>query len=329
LDKLYAEAAELETLYGLLVIVNGHLIAEGYFNEGSIDQVSGRQSSTKSFTSALVGIALDRGCLQSVDQKMIDFFPEFADEIIDPRKEQITIEHLLQMRGGYPDEEMTSNYFEIMFFHDNWDFVPHLVDFPLSSDPGTEFHYSNLTSHLLGVIVTRACGQDLESYARQHLFLPMNADLYGWQVDDGGNTTGAMDALERALALAEPGGFIRIFVDEGPPMAHLLHEAAARGIAPEYTRRLLAAFPVTTTEVPEPANPQLAESDLIEPLSERELEVLALLAEGLTNREIASRLFLALNTVKAHTGNIYGKLNVHSRTQAIARAQALGLLPPK
>ena len=63
---------------------------------------------------------------------------------------------MLQMRGGYPDEEMTSNLFEIMFFQNNWDFVPHLIDFPLASDPGTEFHYSNLTSHLLGVIVTEA-----------------------------------------------------------------------------------------------------------------------------------------------------------------------------
>jgi len=135
LAKLYYEAAEMETLYGLLVIKNGYLIGEKYFNEASIDHVSGRASSTKSFTSALVGIALEQGYLQSLDQKMLDFFPEFTEEIQDPRKEQITIRHLLQMRGGYPDEEMTSNYFEIMFFHGNWKFVPHLVDFPLSSDP--------------------------------------------------------------------------------------------------------------------------------------------------------------------------------------------------
>ena len=79
LSKLYHEASELETLYGLLVIRNGVLIAEKYFNEASIDQVSGRTSATKSFTSALVGIALDQGCLQSVDQRMMDFFPEYAD----------------------------------------------------------------------------------------------------------------------------------------------------------------------------------------------------------------------------------------------------------
>ena len=82
-DKLYYNAAELETLYGLLVVKNGRLIAEDYFNEGSIDELFDRASATKSFTSALVGIALEEGCLTSVNQKMIDFFPEFANQISD------------------------------------------------------------------------------------------------------------------------------------------------------------------------------------------------------------------------------------------------------
>jgi LuxR family maltose regulon positive regulatory protein len=142
-----------------------------------------------------------------------------------------------------------------------------------------------------------------------------------------GDTPRAMAALERALTLAEPEGFIRIFVDEGPPMARLLYEAAARGVAPDYVRRLLAAFPVAESEQAHPSTTQAPKPDLIEPLSERELEVLQLIAEGLTNQEIASRLFLALNTVKAHTRNIYGKLGVHNRTQAVARARALGILP--
>ncbi len=142
-----------------------------------------------------------------------------------------------------------------------------------------------------------------------------------------GDTTRAMDALERVLTLAEPEGFIRIFVDEGPPMARLLYEALARGIAPEYTRRLLAAFPMPEPEQAGPPNKQAPESDLLEPLSDRELEVLQLIAEGLTNPEIASRLFLSLHTVKTHARNIYGKLGAHNRTQAVARARALGILP--
>jgi LuxR family maltose regulon positive regulatory protein len=143
----------------------------------------------------------------------------------------------------------------------------------------------------------------------------------------GGDVDQAITVLERAFNLADPGGFIRIFVDEGPPMAHLLYEAATRGIAPDYVRRLLAAFPDVEPEKIAPSSTQIPKSDLIEPLSEREIQVLQLIAEGLTNREVASRLFLAVNTVKAHAGNIYGKLGVHSRTQAVAKARTLGLLP--
>ena len=155
-----------------------------------------------------------------------------------------------------------------------------------------------------------------------------------------GDTDQALIALERALSLAEPEGYVRLFVDEGPPMARLLlrlcsgqvHEATARGIAPDYARRLLAVFEAETKDE-EPAlrrPPSVSRGEaegLVEPLSERELEVLGLIAEGLTNQEIASRLFLALNTVKVHTRNIYGKLGVNSRTQAVAKARTLGILP--
>ena len=143
----------------------------------------------------------------------------------------------------------------------------------------------------------------------------------------GGDTTQAMVTLEKALTLAEPGGFIRVFVDEGPPMARLLYKALSHEIAPDYVRRLLGAFPVAEPEQPDPSISQAPESAMIEPLSERELEVLQLLAEGLTNPEIASRLFVSLNTIKAHCRNIYGKLGVHNRTKAVGRARALGILP--
>ena len=133
----------------------------------------------------------------------------------------------------------------------------------------------------------------------------------------------ALTTLERALSLAEPGGFVRVFVDEGPPMAPLLYQAAARGIAPEYAGKLLAAFP----DAEPAAKPRQPQVEMIEPLSEREIEVLQLIAEGLSNREIAQKLFLSVNTVKVHTYNIYSKLSVHSRTQAVAQARALGILP--
>ncbi|MFA9405942.1 MAG: serine hydrolase domain-containing protein, partial [Anaerolineales bacterium] len=180
--ELYLNAAELETLYGLLVIKNGHLIAEGYFNEGSVEQKAFMASATKSFTSALVGIALDQGCLSSVDQKMIDFFPEFTDQIKDPRKKQITIRDLLQMRSGYVWEERMPPYMDELFASRGY-MLPLIVEFPLTSDPGTEFGYSNLTSHLLGVIVARGCDTDLKSFAQEHLFSPIDAEVGDWSQD--------------------------------------------------------------------------------------------------------------------------------------------------
>jgi LuxR family maltose regulon positive regulatory protein len=139
----------------------------------------------------------------------------------------------------------------------------------------------------------------------------------------------AAQLLGDALELAEPGGFIRIFVDEGAPMARLLYETAARGIAPGYTARLLAAFEAEEQRSEDGSHPSPAPpaQPLTESLSRRELEVLRLIAQGLSNREIGERLFLAVDTVKGHNRRIFGKLMVQRRTEAVAKARSLGILP--
>jgi LuxR family maltose regulon positive regulatory protein len=141
-----------------------------------------------------------------------------------------------------------------------------------------------------------------------------------------GDIPRALVSLEHALTLAEPEGFIRIFVDEGPLMARLLYEALSRGIAPDFVRQLLGAFPLDESEQVTSTKSKVDQSELIEPLSDREIEVLQLIAEGLTSREIAARLYLSPNTVKVHTRNIYGKLGVNNRTQALAKGRELGIL---
>jgi CubicO group peptidase (beta-lactamase class C family) len=203
--QLYLDATGLSTLYGLLVIKDGQLIAEGYFSEGAVDQLSGRQSVTKSYTSALVGIALDQGYLSSVDQKMLEFFPELAGQITDPRKEQITIRDLLQMRAGYPDEDYSPTHFDALFLSDDWHWLPHIDDFPLVNDPGTAFGYSNLTSHLLAVIVARAVDSNLESYGQENLFAPIHAQLGDWSRDADGYNFGCFEIYFTARDMAKFG----------------------------------------------------------------------------------------------------------------------------
>jgi LuxR family maltose regulon positive regulatory protein len=140
-----------------------------------------------------------------------------------------------------------------------------------------------------------------------------------------GDKDKAVQVLAEALALAEPGGYIRIFLDEGALMAQLLLEAASRGIKPDYVARLLAAFDAGKRKSEE--KPDLPpHQTLIEPLSQRELEILKLIAQGLSNREIGERLFLALDTIKGHNRKIFDKLQVQSRTEAIVRAHELDLL---
>jgi LuxR family maltose regulon positive regulatory protein len=142
----------------------------------------------------------------------------------------------------------------------------------------------------------------------------------------GEHTEKAMERLEQALTLGEAEGYIQIFVDEGPQMARLLYEILSRGTASDYVQQLLTAFPDTEPEQTDLRQTKIAETDWIEPLSERELEVLRLLAAGLSRHEIAEQLVLSLNTVKTHARNIYGKLGVNKQMRAVAKARALGIL---
>jgi LuxR family transcriptional regulator, maltose regulon positive regulatory protein len=138
-----------------------------------------------------------------------------------------------------------------------------------------------------------------------------------------GDIPTALLPLQRALELAEPEGCVRVFLDEGKSIIQLLREASARKIMPAYTNKLLAAFQAEQQKSKD--KPELPKP-LRDPLSQRELEVLRLIAEGLSNQEICEQLFLALDTVKGHNRRIFNKLQVQRRTEAIARARELGLI---
>jgi LuxR family maltose regulon positive regulatory protein len=138
-----------------------------------------------------------------------------------------------------------------------------------------------------------------------------------------GDQSAALSVLERAVLLAQPGGFIRVFADLGPGIAELLKRLARRNIARPYIEQILAALSPS-----KPVAAPVTQAAMIEPLTERELQVLALLQQGLSNKEIAARLVISLPTAKRHIINIYQKLLVSNRREAVAKASAIGLLPP-
>ena len=141
-----------------------------------------------------------------------------------------------------------------------------------------------------------------------------------------------LEAERRALALAEGASYVRLFVDEGAPMGALLAQVAEReSPLAGYAATLLSHFGFSISDfgldgASPIVNPKSPIQNLVEPLSERELEVLRLIADGHSNQAIADRLVVAVSTVKKHVNNIYGKLDVQSRTQALARAHDLNLL---
>ncbi|MCK5673562.1 MAG: hypothetical protein KAH95_09305 [Spirochaetales bacterium] len=125
--------------------------------------------------------------------------------------------------------------------------------------------------------------------------------------------------MDKVLTITERSGFIRIFVDQGMSMFRLLSETASRGIMQEYISRIIAAFKAEKNE-----NEEI--QPLLDPLSQREIEVLKLISQGLSNQEIGEKLFLALDTVKGHNRRIFSKLDVKNRTMAITKARSFNIL---
>jgi LuxR family maltose regulon positive regulatory protein len=205
------------------------------------------------------------------------------------------------------------------------------VDFSSPEDYPYESEYSDLARSLIALgraaeaipLLERLlkAAQSMERQGDAIRYLTLQALAFHTQ----GDTPTALASLDQALTLAEPKGYVRIFVDEGEPMATLLRQAASCGDASGYVERLLAEFP-GAQRTSDSLGERYPSENLVEPLSDREIEVLQLMAAGLKHKEIGEQLVISLNTVRHHTRNIYSRLNVNSRAQAIAKARELNLL---
>jgi CubicO group peptidase (beta-lactamase class C family) len=191
LDQAFTAARNKTFSYSLLIIRNGYLIREEYFHGRSRNSTSNIQSVSKSFISALVGIALREGFLDSLGQKMLDFFPEYNRAGLDPRKKDITIQHLLQMRAGFNSD---IEDYDINWYH--WvqspDWVKYIIEWPLSYNPGIHFSYITAESHLLSVILAKASGMDTRTFAQKYLFEPLQISINDWEKDPQGYYIGGM-----------------------------------------------------------------------------------------------------------------------------------------
>lgn len=141
-----------------------------------------------------------------------------------------------------------------------------------------------------------------------------------------GDTEKAISRLTHALELAQPRGYLRTFIDAGEGIAKLLFQCAQQGIHKQFCLEILEAFP-TDSKTIYPIKSDSSSESIVESLSQREIEVLQLIAEGCTNQQIAEELIVSLSTVKTHARNIFGKLGVKNRTEAVAKARLFGLLP--
>ncbi len=211
LAEAYVRAAGLQYMYAVLVVRNGYLVAEGYFRGRTAAHANYTASATKSYTSALVGIALREGYLTNLDQKMVDFFPELVPQIADPRKHDITLRHLLTMTAGYPIESQDGNpYWAQLTQGDNW--VENAFMLPLVRDPGGQWEYSSGSTLLLAAIVARTSGMSALAFAEQYLFGPLEAPIPLWGQDPAGNYLGgwAMYITPRNMAR-----FGRVYLEGG------------------------------------------------------------------------------------------------------------------
>ncbi|MFC1502389.1 serine hydrolase domain-containing protein [bacterium] len=185
LDSAFTQAQQTGYIDGLLVIRNGFIVGEDYYNGYTKKSPHTIMSVSKSFLSALTGIALQRGYIDSLEEKVLDYFPEYIFPGMDERKYLITIRHLLTMRMGIPGES-EDNYgvYNSIYSSDNW--IKTTIEYPLVFTPGERMRYNTFQTHLISATLTKASEMSTLDLARILLTNPMNITIDGWEQDPQG-----------------------------------------------------------------------------------------------------------------------------------------------
>jgi CubicO group peptidase (beta-lactamase class C family) len=192
----------LPDTFSLLVVKNSYLVFEKYYSWGSADKYADVLSVTKSVTSALIGIALDKGYLKSVDQKLIEFFPKYINDELDSRKKDISLRHLLTMSAGFRwNEEGLS----MSNWYSSSDWLKFTIQLPQENNPGDVFNYNSSISHLFSIILSKSTKTSTLDFAKRNLFEPLGIQSASWLVDPQGYYIGGFGLLLSARDLAKIG----------------------------------------------------------------------------------------------------------------------------
>ena len=279
---------------------------------------------------SLVGLVLTYQALGQPDstEATLSLLLEFAQGISYPASNSVARSCQARISLMQGDLESALHWLEmadlstdpgVMFF---WLEVPHITQCRILIAQGSKASLQEAGEKLAEYVKTNK----IQNNTRQLIeLLLLQSLVYHKQTQ----SDKSLAALVDAIALAEPGGFIRPFLDLGPEMAGLLVRLSQKGVAPAYIARILAAFPEQSIDEKQPEVVYAAEPSFVEALTPRELDVLALLARGLTNKEIAQQLVISHGTVRQHVYNLYQKLQVNNRLQAVTKATELGIRFPE
>jgi CubicO group peptidase (beta-lactamase class C family) len=206
-----ARLAEVEGMRGFLVARNGVPLLEEYFNAIGPDSTMDVRSVTKSFTSALIGIAMDKGFIESTDDTLGEYLEPDVDQSLDPQKAAISIHHLLTMSAGFEwGQGRHGSDFSDWYLSD--DHVRFVLDKPLVTVPGTTFAYSDGMAHLVSVILTEATGENADDFAAEHLFGPLGIPGRAWLRGNRGYNFGG---VRLQVSLRDMWGFGELYLNQG------------------------------------------------------------------------------------------------------------------